>query len=267
MKLNEIMQMLDEFCPPGFAMSWDNVGLQVGRSDKEIQTIALALDATSEVIDKAVREGADLILTHHPLLFGPVKKVTDSDHVGKRVLKLAREDIACFAMHTNFDVLGMGDAAADLLKLADREVLEVTFEDDISVEGLGRIGSMIEPMKLSEVAARTAEVFEVENVRYYGDPDEMIVTCAILPGSGHGEIDLAAKCGADVIITGDISHHDGIDAVEKGIAVIDAGHYGVEKIFIPYMKEYLEREMPEIRILSCDMGGPFQNTYRLTSDQ
>lgn len=126
---------------------------------------------------------------------------------------------------------------------------------------------MIEPMKLSEVAARTAEVFEVENVRYYGDPDEMIVTCAILPGSGHGEIDLAAKCGADVIITGDISHHDGIDAVEKGIAVIDAGHYGVEKIFIPYMKEYLEREMPEIRILSCDMGGPFQNTYRLTSDQ
>ena len=88
----------------------------------------------------------------------------------------------------------------------------------------------------------------------------MLVTCAILPGSGKGEIDLAVKAGADVYITGDISHHDGIDAVEKGIAVIDAGHYGIEKLFIPYMKEYLEREMPELRIISCDAGAPFMET-------
>ena len=81
-----------------------------------------------------------------------------------------------------------------------------------------------------------------------------------MPGSGHGGIDRAIKSGADVIITGDRSHHDGIDAVEKGIAVIDAGHYGVEKIFIPYMKEFLERELPGIRIISCDAGAPFQET-------
>ena len=260
MKLKEIMRILDEFCPPGFAMSWDNVGLQVGRADKEVQTIALALDATSEVIAEAVRQGADLILTHHPLLFGGIKQVTDSNYVGRRVLELAMHDIACFSMHTNFDVLGMGDAAADLMKLSDREVLEVTFEDDISVEGLGRTGSLIEPMKLSEVAEKTAEVFGISHVRYYGAPDEMIVTCAILPGAGHGEIDIALKSGADVLITGDISHHDGLDAVEKGIAVIDAGHYGIEKIFIPYMREYLEREIPQIRILSCDMGAPFRET-------
>ena len=77
---------------------------------------------------------------------------------------------------------------------------------------------------------------------------------------GEGEIDLAVKANADVYVTGDISHHDGIDAVEKGIAVIDAGHYGIEKIFVPYMKEYLEREMPEIRIISCDQGAPFLET-------
>ena len=99
-----------------------------------------------------------------------------------------------------------------------------------------------------------------KHVRYYGDPDQMVVTCAILPGSGKGEIDLAVKANADVYVTGDISHHDGIDAVEKGIAVIDAGHYGIEKIFVPYMKEYLEREMPEIRIISCDQGAPFLET-------
>ena len=260
MKLKEIMQMLEEMCPRSFAMSWDNVGLQVGDAGKDVQTIALALDATSEVIASAAAQGADLILTHHPLLFSGIKRITDDDYVGRRVLELIRRDIACYAMHTNFDVLGMADAAADLLRLADREVLEVTYEDDISVEGIGRIGTLMEPVKLSEFAEKVAEVFEIEHVRYYGNPGQMLVTCAILPGSGKDEIDLAVKAGADVYITGDISHHDGIDAVEKGIAVIDAGHYGVEKTFIPYMKEYLEREMPDLRILSCDQGAPFLET-------
>ena len=260
MRLKQIIKMLEELCPPGFAMSWDNVGLLVGRSDKEVSTIALALDATTEVIEQAAEQGADLILTHHPLLFSGVRNVTDSDYVGRRILYLIRHDISCYAMHTNFDVLGMADAAADLINLTDREVLEVTYEDEISVDGIGRIGSLIEPMKLSEFAEKVAGAFEIDHVRYYGDPDQMVVTCAILPGSGKGEIDLAVKANADVYVTGDISHHDGIDAVEKGIAVIDAGHYGIEKIFVPYMKEYLEREMPEIRIISCDQGAPYLET-------
>ena len=260
MKLKEIMQMLEELCPRSFAMSGDNVGLQVGYSDKEVETIALALDATSEVIESAAISGADLLLTHHPLLFGGIKNITASNYLGKRIIDLIRNDICCYAIHTNFDVLGMADAAADMLHLSDREVLEVTYEDDISVEGIGRIGTLLEPVRLSELAEKVAEIFEIEHVRYYGDPDQMLVTCAILPGSGKGEIDLAVKAGADVYITGDISHHDGIDAVEKGIAVIDAGHYGIEKLFIPYMKEYLEREMPELRIISCDAGAPFMET-------
>ena len=241
MRLKEIIQMLEELCPSSFAMSWDNVGLLVGRTDQEVHTIALALDATSEVIEDAITQKADLIVTHHPLLFSGIKKVNDSDYVGKRILSLIRHDISCYAMHTNFDVLGMADAAADLLRLTEREVLEVTYEDEISVEGIGRVGVLQEPMKLSELAAKVAEVFGIEHVRYYGDSDQMLVTCAILPGSGKGE-------------------DDGIDAVEKGIAVIDAGHYGVEKIFIPYMKEYLEREVPSIRIVSCDQGMPYNET-------
>ena len=164
MKLKEIMQLLEEFCPRSFAMSWDNVGLQVGYADKEVKTIALAVDATSEVIAEAAAQGADLILTHHPLLFGGVKRITDSDYVGSRVLNLIRNDICCYAMHTNFDVLGMADAAADQMQLMDREVLEVTYEDDLSLEGIGRIGTLKEPMKLSECAALVAKAFEIEHV-------------------------------------------------------------------------------------------------------
>ena len=132
MILSEIIALLREFCPDTFAMSWDNVGLQCGRTDKEVKRIALALDATSEVIERAISLQADLLLTHHPLLFGGVKRVTDEDYTGKRILRLIQADMACYSMHTNFDVLGMGDAAADLLQLTNREVLEVTYEVGVS---------------------------------------------------------------------------------------------------------------------------------------
>ena len=112
-------------------------------------------------------------------------------------------------------------------------------------------------MTLSELAALSQKAFSLEHVRYYGDPDQTVITCAILPGSGKDEIPCAVKAGADVLITGDITHHVGMDAVEKGICLIDAGHYGVEKLFIPYMKEYLERELPSIGIVSADCGAPF----------
>lgn len=260
MNLKEVIAVLEELCPLNFAVKWDNPGLQVGRMDKEIRAVGLAVDATSEVIRRAVQEKVDLLLTHHPLLFSGVSHVTDSDYLGSRVLALAAGDIACYAMHTNFDVLGMGDAAADLLGLGDRKVLEVTYEDELSVEGIGRVGSLPEPLTLKECAQRVSELFEIPHVRYYGDPEGTIVTCAILPGSGKDDIDLALKEGADVMITGDITHHVGIDAVEKGICIIDAGHYGVEKLFIPYMTEYLKREIPVLRIVSCDAGAPYQET-------
>lgn len=257
MRLSEVIENLERFCPGSFAEKWDNPGLQVGNSTQEIKCVLLALDATSEVIEQAKEMEADLILTHHPLLFHGIQHVSNDDYVGKRILFLAENRIACYAMHTNFDVLGMADAAADELRLVDREVLQVTFEDEVSREGIGRIGKLPEYMKLEELAQRIREVFRIPTVRCYGQPDEPVVTAAILPGAGSGEIDLAVSGGADVMITGDVSHHTGIDALEKGIAVIDAGHYGVEKLFMPYMKEYFHREMPEIRVLCAAEKEPF----------
>lgn len=257
MLMSEMISVIEQFCPPSFAEDWDNVGLIAGRSDKEVRKVIVALDATSEVVDEAVRSGADALVTHHPLIFGGIKKVNDNDFVGRRILALIQNDISYYAMHTNFDVMGMADAAADAMNLQDREVLEVTFKDDISHEGLGRIGTLPEHMPLSDCAAYVRDVFHIPHVRIYGDPDQPIVTTAILPGSGHDEIDLAVTANADVMITGDISHHNGIDAVEKGIAVIDAGHYGIEKIFMPYMKEFFGRELPELEVIESKQKEPF----------
>lgn len=257
MLMSQLMEEIEQLCPRNFAMDWDNVGLLCGRSDKAVKTVLLAVDATDAVIDEACVRGADALITHHPLIFHGVKQVNDTDYVGRRILKLVRHDIACYACHTNFDVMGMADAAADELKLQDRKVLEITYEDDISREGLGRIGSLPEYMKLRDFAVRVRDVFHVARVRCYGDPEQPVVTAAILPGSGKDEIDLALKAGADVMVTGDITHHVGIDAVEKGIAVIDAGHFGVEKLFLPYMKQFLNREAPEIAVLESDQGEPY----------
>ena len=256
MRLKEVIAQLEQFCPPQFAVSWDNSGLQVGRYNQEINTICLAVDASTPVIEYAVQKGADLLITHHPLLFSGLKRIHDRDFTGRRVIELIRNDIACYAMHTNFDVMGMADAAADLLKLRDREVLEVTYEDDVSKEGIGRIGKLPEFMKLDDFAALVREAFDLEQVRVFGDGNDAVITCAILPGSGKEEIDLAVAAGADVYVTGDMNHHAGLDAVEKGIAVIDAGHYGVEKLFVPYMKDYLRRELPDIKIHTAPEGEP-----------
>jgi len=257
MLLSELMKLLEEFCPLTFAQSWDNCGLQTGRRDKEVKKVFLALDATSDVIEQAVHCGADLILTHHPLLFSGIKAVTDTHFIGRRILRLAQADISLYSMHTNFDVLGMADAAADELNLMNREVLDVTYEDSISHEGLGRAGELPEHMTLSECAALVRDTFHIPHVRFYGDPESPVIRVAILPGSGKDDIDTALQIGADVMITGDITHHVGIDAVEKGINIIDAGHYGLEKLFIPYMEEFLHREMPELEIIRAREKEPF----------
>ena len=256
MKLEEVIAQLEQLCPPQFAVSWDNSGLQVGRYGQEIRSVCLAVDATSPVIDYAAAEGTDLLITHHPLLFSGLKQIHDRDFLGKRVIDLIRNDIASYAMHTNFDVMGMADAAADLLRLRDREVLEVTYEDDVSKEGIGRIGKLPEHMRLDDFAALVRDAFGLEQVRVYGNGNDTVITCAILPGSGKEEIDLAAAAGADVYVTGDMNHHAGIDAVEKGISVIDAGHYGVEKIFVPYMVDYLHRELPGLEVITAPEGEP-----------
>ena len=176
--------------------------------------------------------------------------------MGRRIIELIRNDLACYAMHTNFDVMGMADAAADMLRLTDREVLEVTYEDDVSKEGIGRIGKLPEHMKLDDFAAVVRDTFGLDQLRVYGNGEDTVVTCAILPGSGKDEVDLAAAAGADVYVTGDVTHHTGLDEVEKGIAVIDAGHYGVEKLFVPYMEDYLRRKLPELEILTAPEGEP-----------
>ncbi|MDE7203915.1 MAG: Nif3-like dinuclear metal center hexameric protein [Lachnospiraceae bacterium] len=257
MKCCEIIEKLESLSPTTFAEEWDNIGLLAGRRDKEVGTVCIALDATDDVIEEAVRMGADLLLTHHPLIFKKLSRVNTDDFIGRRVCELIKNDISYYAMHTNFDVMGMADAAADELSLKDRQVLNVTYEDDISKEGCGRVGKLEKCMSIAELAELVKEKFHVPNVRVFGDLGDIVETAAVMPGSGSGYIRDALNAGADVMITGDVDHHEGIDAVAQGIAVIDAGHYGIEKLFISYMEEFIKRELPGIQIYKAEIKEPF----------
>lgn len=259
MKCSEIIEKLESLSPASFAEEWDNVGLLAGRRDKEVHTIYIALDATDEAVSEAVRLGADLLLTHHPLIFRKMGRVTTDDFIGRRIVELLRKDISYFAMHTNFDVMGMADAAADSLELQDRQVLNVTYENEKAhaKEGFGRVGRLGKRMRVAELAAFVKLKFRVPNVRVYGDLEGIVEKAAVMPGSGGSFIRDVINAGADVMITGDIDHHEGIDAVAQGITIIDAGHYGIEKLFIAYMAEFIKRELPGLTVYTAEIKEPF----------
>ena len=257
MRCTDIMRRLEVLAPLSFAEQWDNVGLLAGRSAKEVKSVYLAVDATDEVIEDAVDAGADMLITHHPLIFSPLKSITAEHFIGRRVLKLLQADICYYAMHTNFDVMGMADAAADELRLLDRQVLEVTCEDEIAKEGIGRYGRLPEVMSLSACAAYVKAVFRLPAVRVYGEMNERIEIAAVSPGSAKSVIPSAVQAGVDVLISGDINHHMGIDLVAQGVSVIDAGHYGLEKLFVPYMQEYCRKKMPELVVLAAEEKSPY----------
>lgn len=257
MTCREVLNCLSELSPFEYAESWDNVGLLIGSEDKEVERIYIAVDATDEVIENAIEVGADMLLTHHPMIFSAMKKIRDDDFVGSRVIKLIQNDMAYVAMHTNFDIMGMADAAADELGLTHTQVLQITFEDDIAKEGFGRIGELHREMSLEELAQKVKSAFRVPNVKVFGERSQHVSKVALLPGSGKSAIDDAIKLGADVYITGDIDHHSGIDALERNLCIIDAGHYGIEKLFISSMEDYIHRNLKGIQVYTEPEKEPF----------
>ncbi len=254
MKCRKLTGLLNEIASPSLASSWDNPGLLVGDEDKEIKSALVAVDAMDEVIDEAVRLNCDMIITHHPMIFKGLKRVTEDDFIGRRIIKLIQNDIVCFAMHTNFDITCMGDEAAERLGLTDTGVLQFTSED----EGFGRVGDLYEEMEVYRLCEEIKDRFSVETVKVFGDLQRAVKRAAIMPGSGASAISDAIKNGAEVLITGDIGHHDGIDAQAQGLTVIDAGHFGIEHIFMDYIKEFLERNAPEIKVYTDNREIPFK---------
>ena len=230
MKCREIIEILETLAPKSCACDWDNPGLLAGRIDKDVKKILLTLDADDAAVDRAKEIGADMLLSHHPLIFKPVKHVSDEDFIGRRLVSLIQSDVSYYAMHTNFDSAPgcMADIVADRLNFTDQKPLEAMGEISGTEYGIGKTGSLKVPMKGLELAREVKNRFGLPFVTVYGS-----------------ELKEALKAGAQAFITGDISHHEGIDAAAQGMMIIDAGHYGLEHIFMDFMEGFLKEKLPD----------------------
>ena len=257
MRCREIIEILEQDYPKGCAEEWDNVGLLAGDENAEIKSILVALDATDETIEQAVSGGFDMLITHHPLIFGSVKQINNDSIIGRRLLKLIGNNITYYAMHTNFDIKGMARLNEEQIGLVNTSVLYKIGEDNGKAEGIGRVGELKSPMKYEQLAEHVKKSFKIESVRCYGSCSEDIKKVAISGGAGKSVVCEAIKAGARVLITGDIDYHTGIDAAAQGLYIIDAGHFGTEKIFMDCMTESLSKLLPKCRIEKAEQTPPF----------
>lgn len=257
MKVKELTAWLENKYPAKAAEHWDNVGLLVGDDEAEVSHIFLALDLTEETLEEAIQAGADMIITHHPMIFGGIKKINNHDFTGRKIMRLIRNNISYYAMHTNYDVLGMADLSADYLKLQETKVLTVTDESGEQPEGFGRVGKLAQPMTLGEFGKYVKECNRLPDVRVYGELDRKIEMVAICTGSGKSMIRDVMAAGADVYVTGDIDYHTAIDTMADGLAIVDAGHYGTEYIFAEAMAKELKEAFPELKTTCASVKNPY----------
>ncbi len=262
MTVKDIIDKLEKIAPKYYAENWDNPGLLVGRSDREVDCVYIALDATETVIEQAIACQAQLIITHHPMIFSPLKQINDQNFISRRVLAMIENNMSCFAMHTNFDVSKMADLCAKRLDLKHVGVLEETiaphkFENETSL-GIGCVGELPQIISLEDLAQKVKDVFDIPSVKIFGDFSEKLSKIGICPGSGKHMSDIAIAKGCDCLITGDIDHHEGIDANSNGLMIIDAGHHGLEHIFVEYIADYLGSCLDNVGIQYEKNISPFQ---------
>ena len=200
-KLREITDYLEEKFPLSYAEEYDNVGLLVGKTDKEIKNILISLDCTYETVLEAIKLGANLIITHHPIIFSGVKSVADDSYLGKTIINAIENNISIYSAHTNLDSApgGLTDYISSLLSLPVAGNME---------NNIGRVLRAPEGFTAKKLILKLKEVFSTEKIYTTIKKDKPVSTIALCNGSGADLIDAAANNSADVYISGDLKHHN-----------------------------------------------------------
>ncbi len=248
--VKDIEASLEEIAPRELAEEWDNVGLLVGRGKNEVSRVLVALDVTREVIDEAKALGVQAIVTHHPMMFHARKQITDADREGRLLLDLAREDMALIAAHTNLDAAPGG---------VNDTLMRVMGCKDVRGEGCVRVGELVEGMTFGALCEQAQKALHT-TVRTYGSPDRPVKRLGCCSGAGGGELPLAKMWGADCFITGEIRHHEALEATDEGICVIEAGHYETENPICEVLRTALQNKLDALEYqvtVFCSKVNPF----------
>lgn len=244
MKICDIAQIIEEFAPLSLQAEYDNSGLVVGRMDDEVRSALLAVDVTEEVIDEAIEHGCDIIITHHPIIFTPLKRLNSANYVERCVERAIRHNIALYACHTNLDSVKGGTSwhVGEMLGLESMRILEPRRGDD-SV-GYGVVGELPTKELAVDFLRRVKRLFNVGAVRHSDIPSEgaMVGRVAICTGAGRSNINDAMAAEADVYITADLRYNDFMCG-ENRMILADIGHFESEFCAIRILDMVLSKKM------------------------
>ena len=254
MKVRDIIKVIEDFAPLSIQESWDNSGLCIGSPEAEVSSVLVGLDCTSELIDEAVECGADMIVTHHPLIFSGLKRISPDDVTGRAVIKAISSGIAVYAAHTNADkvISGVSGAMASRLGLESISILS----EDGDGTGLGVVGDFPEPMSASDAVSMIKERFSLKCIRASRPVEGMISRVAVCGGSGGSLISAARKAGAQLYISGDISYHNFF--TPEGFMIMDIGHYESEIDIVDVLFSLIKKNFPTfaVRIARTENSNP-----------
>ena len=244
MKVKDIIKVVEEFAPLSIQEGWDNSGLCVGSPEDEVTSVLLALDCTPALVDEAIACGADMIVTHHPLIFSGLKKISPDDMIGEAVIKAIRAGISIYAAHTNADKVIEGVSGAMAAKLGLRNV--AILDEDGDGTGLGVVGDLPQPMTSEEALALVKEKFGLKVVKSSAPISAMISRVAMCGGSGGSLIGAARKSGAQLYISGDISYHNFF--TPEGFMIMDIGHYESEIEIVDILFSLIKKNFPTFAV-------------------
>lgn len=238
MYIKDVIRTMEDYAPPHLAEAWDNVGLLIGNESLPVTKIIAALDINDAVIDEALNNNANLIITHHPLIFSPLSSITAETPLGRRIIKLIKNDIAVFSAHTNLDKTS-GGTNDTLFRKLGFTLKQNLF--DTPDEHPGLIGELKDETTLLGFAAFLKDRLELPNITITGDKNSSVKRVALCTGSGGDikYIEEARTKNCDVYITGDIKYHTAQYATDLGLCLIDATHYATEVIITEKICGYL----------------------------
>ncbi|MBO5311436.1 MAG: Nif3-like dinuclear metal center hexameric protein [Bacteroidales bacterium] len=243
-KVKDVMAVIEEFAPLALQEKWDNSGLCIGSPEDKVSSVLLGLDCTPELVDEAIACGADMIVTHHPLIFSGLKKISAEDLVGEAVVKAIRAGISVYAAHTSADkvIAGVSGAMAARLGLKDVRILD----EDGEGTGLGVVGKLPEPMTAQDALELVKERFALKVVKSSKPVGCKIERVAMCGGSGGSLIGSARAAGAQLYISGDISYHNFF--TPEGFMIMDIGHYESEIEIVDILFSLIKKNFPTFAV-------------------
>lgn len=246
MKANDIIKMLEKWIPKDLIDSWDNTGFQIGNPNTPVSKILIALDVDEVVLNKAIDEGFQMIITHHPIIFKPLTNITTMDYQGNIISRAIKNDIIIYNAHSNLDLAvgGVNDKLAETLGLRNTLPLTIIAKENFPENeiGYGRVG-YVDRIDFNEYLDLIKTNLGSSHLMVYGKNLDFVEKIAVCGGSGSDFIRDAYNQGADIYITGDIKYHDAQFGHQLGLTIVDAGHFNTERIILPTIKDYLEENL------------------------